>query len=236
MQKTTRKNIESSKVKGTLVADITTVLLNWHRPENMKSIIPTIKNQTIESEIWVWNNGEPLNMPDIDLEVIASKNVGCWPRHLLAGFTQSDYIITFDDDIMPSDNKVFEDIIRIVDQHTDTIIGLFGVQLRPGHSYRASKHVHRPTQDTWVDLLKNRFMAFRRDILIDVPINAWNQLYDEDIALCGMISGGARNKFFIPAALRTRFKELSRGKDSVSGNPGHYERRDEVTRLFFGNW
>ena len=57
---------------------ITALLLNWKRQENILKVIQSIKDQSVDIDIWLWNNNpEDKTSYDVDVQVNSSSNFKC---------------------------------------------------------------------------------------------------------------------------------------------------------------
>jgi len=216
---------------------VTVVLLNWQRRENMNEILDAVLWQRgVDPIIWVWNNsGERLDDPRIDLEIVASQNCGCRSRHVLAGMAETECVITHDDDIRPGDRNVFKDTLIAVHAAPEhAVIGAFGVELVPGRTYRNGRHYNPRHGRRQVDIVKNRFMAYRTSALRRVGLTYWRDLLDEDVALCGILAGGRLGQHVLPGIYERRLIELDTRDVATEKQPGHYERRDAEAQGWFG--
>ncbi len=108
---------------------ITVVLLNYRRPKNIPTILDTIKNQTIEARIFLWNNGaEDVNSPLIDLYERSEKNVGCMARWHQARKATTPYVMSLDDDICLGRNDALEKVVGALERqdNANRIVGFIG--------------------------------------------------------------------------------------------------------------
>ena len=92
---------------------VTSIVLNYNRPENMKAVIDGIRSQTVKSDIWIWDNSGKLADIDGCMIIRSQKNFHCLPRLLLMGAVQTEYIWTQDDDRVLTDKTLFEQMIWV---------------------------------------------------------------------------------------------------------------------------
>lgn len=230
---------------------VTVALLNYQRPENIGPVLNSIAEQTIKTQVVLWNNGDPLQFQRpsgppcrmaehelVSVAVQSSKNVGCFPRWLLAALADTEFVCSMDDDLVFKDKNVLADAVAACrEECPDGIVGFFGWSARDGKDYRHGRHHNGTTHGTACDIIKGRFMLFRRALLERVPmeipgLNAVEGLShrEDDVYLSLCISGGRPDWHRIPARLGHRWKELSQHGVSASSESGHYKRRDEYIR------
>ncbi|MFO8007981.1 MAG: glycosyltransferase family 2 protein [Candidatus Brocadiia bacterium] len=231
---------------------VTVCLLNWMREENLGPVLDCLAAQTVPVRVLLWNNGRPLlfRHPDTDkptpidehplvqLAVRSAQNVRCWPRWLLASMAETEFVCSLDDDLALADERVLEDAVAACRAKVpDGIVGLFGWRAGGGRSYRDAEHVNGSRRDRRVDLVKGRFMLFRRALLERVPLahpalrgreHLLGRCDDIYVSLC--ISRGRRGHHLVPGVLGWRWRELGRHRTSLAAQPGHYQERDRMVR------
>ena len=92
---------------------VTSIVLNYNRPENMKRVIDGIRSQTINSDIWIWDNSGKLEDIEGCVIIRSQKNFHCLPRLMLMGAVQTDYIWTQDDDRVLTDKELFKRMMYV---------------------------------------------------------------------------------------------------------------------------
>jgi len=173
------KKIEDLRALRDLRGDITVLLLNWQRAENIGVILACLGGQTVRPKIVLWNNGDPINVssehgtpmllerhPLMSLVVQSTRNLGCMPRWWLASLADTEFVCSLDDDLVLADERVLEDAIEA--QRTlcpDGIVGFFGWEAMPGKDYLGAKHINGSPEDRRVDVIKGRFMVFQTRLL-----------------------------------------------------------------------
>ena len=215
---------------------VTVCLLNWARLENVGRVLESIATQTLPVRVFLWNNGEPRVWDagdEITWTVRSSRNAGCFPRWLMASLAETEFVCSMDDDLVFSDERVLEDAVAACrEECPDGIVGFFGWSEVEGQDYRGGVHHNGTTAGTRCDVIKGRFMFFRRRLLERVPLG-WPveaNPHADDIYLSLCISGGRPGHHLIPARLCHRWEELPGRGAGVSSRPGHYERRWRVVR------
>lgn len=210
---------------------ITVVLLNWKRRNNIIKIIDSLLSQSLKPIIYLWNNSPEVFVDTrLDLVVNSSVNLRCWVRWTMGTLTSTKYICSLDDDLMFSDNYVLEDMVRLMEQEKNPlrVYGLNGVILPKDGSYRkhgGGRKFHE------VDIIKGRLMCLRTENIYSV-INRPSETED-DIAICGILSGGVRLFHRQIGWLWDRVIDLP-DNDGLCGQKGHWERRDLAAIKYFG--
>ena len=217
---------------GAAAPAVTIVLLSWKRPDNLAPILDSIAAQTVRAQVMIWNNGAPL--PDavarhpLVVSVVSSmSNLGCLPRWWLASQAKTEWICSLDDDLAFASPDALEFALGQA-RALAGIVGAFGVQLIQGRSYRDAHHV----QSGPVDVVKGRFMLFRRELLERVPMLlpgldlASGQGDDILVSLC--VGRGRARPHALPGGLRAMFQELPAGKVGVEAQPGHWAGRQKA--------
>lgn len=210
----------------------TALLLNWKRPENLERIIEDIKKQSVPIKIFLWNNNiEDKRKYPVDLQIDSSINLMCSPRWIMAGYADTDYVFSLDDDLTLKDNFVIEDCIKYV-SNNNCAIGYSGVILNNKKEYCASKHIEsNKTDDIIVDIIKGRFIFVKRKDCIAVNFSAIDKTHnfriEDDIILSSYL-----NKKIIPSFLYERLNNLP-GKYALCSMPDHYQSRILITKKYF---
>ncbi len=245
---------------GRDVPPITVCLLNWRRPENLGPIFACLEKQTVPLRVVVWDNGwtagqqvampgpdgAPVPVADhplVDFYVGAGRNLGCYPRWFLASLAQTEFVCSMDDDLIFADERVLADaMLACREQCPDGIVGFFGWSRVPGKGYRQGRHHNGTTTGTWADLIKGRFMLFRRELLERVPshLSCLDGLpgshglvghhHEDDIILRLCMSRGETDFHRIPPVLKHRWKDLPQRGSSACAQEGHWRRRNETIR------
>ncbi len=91
---------------------ISACLLNWRRPECMKQIVQTLKSYDLFDEIIIWNNGESLNIDDVQI-TDCGKNIACLGRFMAIQAARNKLVYVQDDDCIPSKQSI-EQLIRLM--------------------------------------------------------------------------------------------------------------------------
>ena len=116
------------------MTQLTVCLLNYKRKENYERIIPALSAQSIKPRIYLWNNGEPFSgdepfLKHVDWLVESTENRRCWPRWWMASASDTDYVCSWDDDMVPLDGRLFQDVIEVYEELELTgAVGPFGVE------------------------------------------------------------------------------------------------------------
>ena len=210
--------------------EVTALLLNWKRPENLKRTIASLRSQSIPVAIWLWNNNPEDRTPyDVDQKFEAPRNFYCWPRWLLGSLIDTEFLFTLDDDLTFGDGEVLVDALSYLKQLPLTsIVGYCGVQLDSDRNYWQSKHYHQPEVDreVGVDIVKGRFMLMRKKFIGRISLE--NEPTCEDIKVSSY-----SEKKILPSILRGRLIDLPEGSEALHANPEQRKRRVESTLRYF---
>ncbi len=213
---------------------ITVLLLNYKRRENIEIIIDSLKNQSIECEIFLWNNSDDNFIDDrIDWVINSNRNRFCWPRWFMGVYAKNDFIMSLDDDLSFTDNTALEII------HNEAIhwwekgraIGIEGVRVNNLEKYFSTStqmrlhklkigkpniHFIKPKKIQKVDIIKGRLLLCSKEDLKEVPINTKFRQYGDDIALSYFLSKGRRNHHIVTNKLNDKIINLEGTHDSMA--------------------
>lgn len=221
---------------------ITVVLINYKRTKNTHQIIDSLRKQSLSPVIYVWNNGdEPFENPHVDWVINSNQNVHGHPLQFLYQYADTEFICRMDDDLMPADDRVFEDVIRFMSDHgrSKRIVGGYGVILEGGKNYQDSIQVgcgphYKPIEsDTPIDIVKGRIMWFRQEFATEIPFEKSH--VHVDLTTSFGLSKGRRLFHIIPQFLEGRLQELEELYDDGGGRgysriADHYELRNQLTQ------
>ena len=222
---------DSGEVK---VNRVTAVLLNYKRPKNMVALVESLYSQTEPVSILLVDNSGLIEPWNVDRAVYVPWNAGCYARTIFALYAKTDWVMMFDDDLMPNDSLFVEDALRIAKQHR-FITGAFGCRL----SKTPLHYMGRPNVDSTgpSSMVKGRFMVYRRSLLDSVTLGGLMQcekyrIRCDDIYL-NLSTGHGDPVHWVDVGLRQRLKELPPGRVGSEFAPGHYETREEFCAAYF---
>ncbi|MBX9688089.1 MAG: hypothetical protein K2X27_15385 [Candidatus Obscuribacterales bacterium] len=216
---------------------ITIVLLNYKRPQNIPIILESIKNQSVPARVFLFNNGGiNVNAEDIDCYEESPVNLGCMARWKMAQKASTPYLMSLDDDICFKRNDALEKIIQSLEKqdNPNRAIGFFGLRFKKLPIYTMGKNmevgINQGNEDLHVDIVKGRVMAFRKDLLdgLNFP-----EEREDDIYLSALFAKKKRRFHRLPLALADSFTEL---EDFGVGNwqePIHYSSRNRAVAIYF---
>jgi len=222
--------------RGVKVSQVTAVLLNYKRPENMGALVESLRSQTEPVSILLVDNSGQMEPWDVDRTVYVPWNAGCYARTIFALYADTKWVIMLDDDLMPNDTRFVEDALRIAEQHR-FITGAFGCRL----SKTPPHYMGRPNIDSTgpSPIVKGRFMVYRRALLDYITLGGFMQykryrIRCDDIYL-NLSTGNGNPVHWVDMGLRQRLKELPPGRVGSAFASGHYETREEFCAAFFGS-
>jgi hypothetical protein len=229
-----RKRIGSEPTQ--IASRITVVLTNWKRPNNLKIVLDDLARQTAKPAIFLWNNGAEVRHPAIAWLADSSVNMACWPRWMMAGMAQTDFVCVMDDDLTFTDDRVLDDLMAALDARPEhTIVGLFGMKLDPAKEYRQGRQIRPSDTDQAADIIKGRCMVMRTSALAAVhlrPKPARHALIGDDIFVSGTLAGGKAGMHVVPKGFMNRWKELP-GDHGLYKQPDHWGYREQARRHAF---
>jgi hypothetical protein len=212
---------------------ITALLLNWKRQENIVKVIKSIKDQSVDIDIWLWNNNpEDKTSYDVDVQVNSSNNFKCWPRWLIGSMVDDGYIFTLDDDLMFNRSDIIENCVKtyekIGNKELFPIIGYSGVILNESKDYWGSPHIHKPNEekDIKVDIIKGRFMFMNKNILNKVVLE--NEPTCEDIKISSY-----SNYKLLPSVIQNGLINLDEGQEALHASPIQRDKRIIAVKKYF---
>ena len=98
---------------------IDAVVLSWKRPDNLKEIVRSLKEQKIIDNIYIWHNYPSRKKVDGAINIFSEKNFDTFIRHIFALALDSDYVLFQDDDlVLDGDNS--DIIMRYIRKHGKT--------------------------------------------------------------------------------------------------------------------
>lgn len=214
-----------------IIKTVTAILLNWKRPENIIKTIKSIRDQSIDIKICLWNNNpDDKKKYDVDIQIDSPNNFKCYPRWMMASLIETDYIFTLDDDLMLADNNVIKDILGLyenINTNDRLILGYTGVILNDKKDYWESNHITEPINaDIKVDIIKGRFMFMSKNLVKNLTLE--NEETCEDIK----ISSYSDYKL-IPSILKNRLINLDEMDVGLFGSNDHNLKRTIATKRYF---
>lgn len=208
-------------------AVVTVCLLNWRRPENLRRVVDALAQQQPRPVIFLWNNaGGPLKLKGIDWQVDSSRNVGCAARWQMAVHAESEFVCSWDDDLVPKDPRLLADAVAaLAGGPAVGLLGAYGVRMLPGKDYLGSSHISFPGTDEMVDIVKGRLLVARSADVRALPPCPPHYALADDLWLSAGVAGPHR----VTGLFRGRIRELP-APHAVCNRPGHYAERDAAWR------
>lgn len=212
----------------------TALLTNWKRRDNLPKVLASLRAQSIPIEIFLWDNSGYGGFRDlVELEIVASSNLKCFPRWGMARFASSDFVFSLDDDLAIKDPLTIERCCQFVGQ-TDAALGKEGVTVIPGNGYRESIHIACNTHAiSSVDILKGRFIFARKETIIQAMPQSQATLFDPRIEDDIAISAGITGQKILPDFLDGAFKELPQLGVGEYHSPEHMQSRESAFAYYF---
>ena len=229
-----------------MTTEMTILLLNYRRPENIPIILDSIRRQTIGAVVFLWNNGpDDVDLPGVDRYEKSTENLGCMVRWKMAREAETPYVMSLDDDLCFARDDALADVVESLRAMDDParIIGPVGCRFGEHPSYTERRDVYAgyaradtkertvpAARDQAVDMVKGRAMALRRDRLegLELP-----EEREDDIFLNAARAGGGRRFHRIPMRLRHAFRELPERGAGNWRRPGHLRSRERAAAEYF---
>lgn len=217
--------------------NLTVILTNWKRKNNLIQIVNKFKQQTINFDLIIIDNSSldsenKFIYEDNDIKIINEDNSKmCWARWEEAIKLKSKYVCIMDDDLIFSRDNVLEDCFNYMESNTEIdCIGLEGVKLIKFKSYFNSNHQFAKSNHTTdVSIIKGRFMFVKVSSLQGLDMTP--DLTCDDIKVCSHL-----NKKILPSILWNSFYDLPQGTESLSGKQFQKIKREYATKKYFKQW
>jgi hypothetical protein len=212
--------------------ELTVVLTNYLRPNNMQVILDALALQSLPHRVLVWDNSPNSSFPveRADWVVQSSQNARCSARWWLAAHAETPWVLVMDDDLAPAHPNTLAFTIEKLREHAGKVIGAAGVQLTATRHYFECQHVGlealRVTGDIGVDIVKGRYFALPIQVVQKLP---YIPLDAEDDIIVSAVTGGG----VVPAGLPEMFRELPTNRESRFHRPNHAHARESTRRRYF---
>ena len=215
---------------------ITIILTTHTRLSNAKIILETLRKQWLKPTLFLWDNAETeWDCGQVDWRIRSTPNMKVAGRWWMIAQAESDYVISMDDDLCPTDDRMTEKIANFLDTHPDSLIGPEGVVLKKDGEKRYSQGTHliagTVRETTQVDVVKGRIVAFSPQVLHKADIAHWQTAKPpstDDLQLNVLFT-----KRVIPGLFYQAVRELPTGDESLWRYPDHFRLRDEYAAKHF---
>lgn len=212
----------------------TVILTSYRRPENLAQLVADLRLQTLRPEIFIWDNGQQPNLPEVELVIRSSANLFCWPRWNMAAFASNAHCFIMDDDIRLQDRRLLEVAVEFLTNRPEVdLIGLQGVDYVPNAPYERCRHLRAsPNVDRTVDMVKGQFVGFRKEFLCRLPIlppigsSLNSPSVEDDIAA----SACAQVKV-LPQCIFGKITSLQSQAHALCSRPDHLARRQAMREI-----
>ncbi len=233
---------------------ITVLLLNYRRRENIDIILNSLKNQTLDCEIFLWNNSNDVFKDNrIDWIVNSNNNQYCWPRWFMGNYASNEFIMSMDDDLTFTQNNALEKLYNEAKKYKEKgrAIGIEGIRIHNINSYYSTKkqtrlkklfignpnlHFITPKTNKKVDIIKGRLLLCAREDLKEVPLHIKYLKYGDDIALCYFLSKGKKEHHIVTNKLNNRIADLpgTHGSMALNSHVNWNQIRTDILKEYFG--
>ncbi len=216
---------------------VTVVVTNYLRPENLHGLIETLSRQTVEAQIFVWDNSPTQDFydPRVDWMIRSSKNARCAPRWWMASHAETEFVLIHDADLMPSHPKVLAWTLDAAVRAAPFAIGAAGVILKPNAGYWQSRHVgiraDRIRRDTRVDIVKGCYFCSPTVQLTKIGYLDFDG--EDDIAVSAKLGRRVERPHTVTARLLTSLALLQEGEGARKHRRNHRAAREAARRRYF---
>lgn len=232
--------------------------MNYKREQNLPKIIDSLRSQTVDCEIFLWNNsGKIYENPHVDWIINSSNNVRCWSRWSMVPFASNEYVMTLDDDLLFTSEKCLELLVAESEQNyvPGRAIGTHGVILDRNKNYYprgmsqslrkvgiklAPRHFKYPEKNMLVDILKGRLIFCRKDDVKKIPILPdlkGEFIFGDDIVVSKYLAGKKRKHHLLTHKLNGLVEEMWGGTEemALSSAKDWEEQRNRIAKFYFNN-
>ena len=213
--------------------NVTCIMLNYQRQKNVHRIIRTLKKQTVNLKIVLVNNGSsytPEDADDTPDEVWNMPyNIGPFARWF-AAYAQEGWLYIQDDDVIPRDDNVVEDLITLAMERPRAITGMWCRNVHFSDPYY--RHNDQP-KDGSTNYVKAIAMAIHRKTMGMLRFPA-NDIGRSDDIHASLEIGRGEKVHHVSFALRKRMKHLPQLGVGLCHQSGHYLERDQFCGWWLG--
>lgn len=211
--------------------DILVCLLNYKRPENLRLILESLKNQSIKPRIALWDNSGLLgDIDNIDNLIRSSDNLFCLPRWNVASLLGEEYVCIIDDDLYPNDKELLAKCVNACQQNFDQkILGYHGrllPTLPPFYPETGNDVFPDKNHNRYADIIKGRFMFLHINLLNLIPLRSPVYLNRGDDIWISLMSSFHNKYHIIPSFMTNSLLEMKTGDESMWKNDNHFEKRN----------
>jgi len=211
---------------------LTVIICSWKRRRNVDLMIRAMREQTIDVNLWVWDNdGVASQSMDVDWHIRSSLNVHGAGIMMLFSMLKTPYWAYFDDDYCPRDNTLFSDILEVVKKRPiDSLVGAHGFNAKPDATYRQSQSAdtEEPAKSIDVDMVKFRSVFGHSAGVRGLPF-PW-PTYHTDMHVSMHMAGSKRHHHHVSGLFRGRMRNLPEGAEAYSNRGNHYATRDRLMK------
>ncbi len=233
---------------------VTILLTNYKRQNNLDIIISALRSQSIDVEIFLWNNAEEdFNDDRVDWIINSSRNVRCWSRWSMAPFARNKLVMTHDDDFFLRKNDAIELLVNDYESSFEPgmAMGFTGVRLGEDLSYypnkmqkllrqkakiyRGAKHLYLPKENKTVDVIKGRLLLCKREEITSLPIYEEGAEVFDDIYVSAFLAKWSRGRHMLTNVLNDSVEELEGGDGqmALSQQQNWEDFRSSVSKKYF---
>ena len=215
---------------------ITSIIVHYNRPGNIIPMVESIRKQSINSKIWIWDNSG--NCPECNADAIIKSNFNFYqnPRYALLHMVETDYIWLQDDDRKIKDADFFEKLIEESNKHMDCLLGCNGKTFK-GDDIDPEKPYQHNTgwvgYESETDMVNAGFCFFHRNIINEMSINPYDELTKEEFEHGDDIFSSSKVKTRVSETIKNGMDVLDECGLKLSGKTEHMNIRNKLCKRFW---
>ena len=213
------------------MADVTVLLTNWQRPDNVRRILARLQQQTVDVEVMLLDHAPEPYDGDVPGRVVRMDwDTGPFIYNLMGVYAQAPWVMIHNDDLLLGDGEMLADMMRVAEQRHDGIVAAYGKRLGGPPRY----YSEMPDVEGWAHTVK-RCCMFHRTQLERMTLRCAGlpapPLHD-DLYL-SLELGRGRAVHWVEPGWRARIVELP-AQHAISDRKTHYAERDRYIAWHLG--
>lgn len=206
---------------------MTTIILTYYkeRVKYLGAIIEALRKSKVETDIVVFNQGEPIGNIEGVTVINSGRNFGCSVRHALALCIDDDLFFFQDDDLLVSPDTI-DTLMKF--SNKENVVGVDGCILTDG-GYTSAIPVCNPTQVSYVDIVTGRVHLCSKSAIVrafKLRVKLGLKIFRDDDILLSLAN---KNNMIIDCGI-TNLDEEGIG---LSHEPQHYYERDLTCKTIY---
>jgi hypothetical protein len=214
---------------------ITSIIVNYNRGLNIPEIVEAIRNQSVKSEVWIWDNSGDAPAAG-DVNVKSSRNFAQLGRWMLLQSVQTPYVWLNDDDGRINTPYLFKNLLAESEKYPHSILGwkgkkFDGVDVDPRRPYQEKGGwVGYPAE---TDMINMGFSFFKRDLINSIISNPFHELTEDEHQHADEIYISNRVKTRVSEFIYDGVTMISERGRKLSGETHHMQIRNKLCRRYW---